>query len=1445
MIRTKFISILFVSALITALSSMPVQASNWIAPVTDNDLNNPANWDPNAVPGSSDVAVFSPGYNTNPVENSAPFSVSSFSFPSGASLFNFNFNNESLTFNGTGITGSSTNPTITVTNTNNSSFPGDLISFLGGTGTSGSAIITSSNSGTLTGSHSSTSLGSFNSNLHSTGAFTVSNGGSLTASNTGNDSTSGTGNNGTANTGSSQLRFDQSFTAGNNVVVSASNSGTFSGNNTAQGDAVAIVNGSQFISSGAFQVGDNFNCQIQNTGNDSSPGFGLSNVGQLNAAQMILQTTAMIGNNCTIDLSNTGNNSSQTISFPDFLGYLNDQQFFVGSTFQAGDGFNLAVTNTGIDSSNGHGGYQVAVINSNSGTTGNQILFLQGGTLGNQATIGATNNGTYSGANTSGGSNVSGMNLQQIAIGDSTAPGSYAFVAGNYFSLNASNSGLDSSHGAGANAVGDVSTDQVTFFAPVTLGTNANITISNGGNFSGHASATYVNVGSAGGSQLDCVSSFAVGDNFTLDVTNSGTNTGSGIGGYFIGDLITGQQVNFQNSLIIGNNATITLSNSGSNSSNTTNNSQIGSFMGYGKQLRANNLFQVGNDFILRITNSGFDDSTGPGGNFVGFMNNNTVDHSASQVHLANGGTIGDRASITLSNTGTYQGSNTTSGNSIGVLAGQQLYSVGDFHAGNNFGLTVSNSGIDNASAQNNNSMGTLNSSQVQFGGACVLGNNTTIALTNSGTNNDTTGTFNNIGVIGGFQMLVTGDFTAGTGLNLSATNETVVQGDSSNFVGVVSGSQIAFAQNCTLNDGSTISAYNYGTVNQSQIVFLDGLDLISGQATIQAINHGTLGQFGINIQGGSVGGNIHFVLVNSSINIATTGPFTVAGLNGGSSSVIQSQGLIIVNTGPGVNAIFAGVIQNSPFGIGSLTKAGFGTQTLSGYNTYTGLTTIQEGILIVNGTISGSMVIDSLGILKGNGTILGDVSNNGTISPGESIGLLTIGSLTNTGDYDVEVSSTDSDLIVVNEGVTLNGGTVIVSSVDGTYKFQQPYEILTSESLTGTFANSIAVSPTLGTSLDYHDNNVYLTLVTAFENVARSSNQRNVAVRLDDIIGPNANQTALFSALVNLSVEDAQEALVSLSGYQHTEDLWSLQILNRQFIRRLYDPIRSIVTTDPSCNCQPCVDQSLYSWLEVEGAFFNVRGNHDANSFRADGFNVAMGVQQTFCESLTGGLAGAYEYDHLHYHHGGSGQNITWLGGLYGLYRPEGYYALADFTFGYSTNRIDRGILVGPLRYNAHSKPKVNEFTFYGEWGFDYWAEGLLIQPFVGFQASRFFRHHLTETEAHGWALVIDKKDSLITQSRLGIHMSTANQFKCVEFSLDLAWNALLSSQGNHIRGSFVDFGTSYDIKGIPLSDSVDYALTASTNICADLSAYLEFSGETWTHATTYDVVGGIKWFW
>lgn len=89
-------------------------------------------------------------------------------------------------------------------------------------------------------------------------------------------------------------------------------------------------------------------------------------------------------------------------------------------------------------------------------------------------------------------------------------------------------------------------------------------------------------------------------------------------------------------------------------------------------------------------------------------------------------------------------------------------------------------------------------------------------------------------------------------------------------------------------------------------------------------------------------------------------------------------------------------VSTNAISGSGALVKDGAGTLTLSSANTYTNGTTVSAGKLLVNnasgsGTGSGAVTIGTNATLGGDGTIGGATTVSGALSPGNSIGTLTV----------------------------------------------------------------------------------------------------------------------------------------------------------------------------------------------------------------------------------------------------------------------------------------------------------------------------------------------------------------------------------------------------------------------------------------------------------------------
>ncbi len=113
---------------------------------------------------------------------------------------------------------------------------------------------------------------------------------------------------------------------------------------------------------------------------------------------------------------------------------------------------------------------------------------------------------------------------------------------------------------------------------------------------------------------------------------------------------------------------------------------------------------------------------------------------------------------------------------------------------------------------------------------------------------------------------------------------------------------------------------------------------------------------------------------------------------------------------------------------------------------------------------------------------------------------------------------------------------------------------------------------------LTYDPDNVYLTLQAALSNAAENCIQYGVATNLDNIVNPNVPQSLLISTIANLPLAGAQKALEDLSGFQYTDDVLVTNISTSRFLRRLYDPLRSIVSR--MCIVTSCDEWT--SWIET-----------------------------------------------------------------------------------------------------------------------------------------------------------------------------------------------------------------------------------------------------------------------
>ncbi|MEI8124263.1 MAG: autotransporter domain-containing protein [Parachlamydiaceae bacterium] len=1114
--------------------------------------------------------------------------------------------------------------------------------------------------------------------------------------------------------------------------------------------------------------------------------------------------------------SSTDDFSAASFNFP------NSAQAF---TFFFGNS-SLQITDAGITGSQTNTTIQVTNTDNTDFSISEQVDFssLTGATLGS-AILNVTNTATVSGSDS--GMSPSGVNIQ-IAV-------SRPFTVLSGGELKADNIGVDNSTGSGNNNISNVSYYQMEFDDSLTVGDDVTISYSNSGTNTSSGSSTYVALCEEGLFTLS--GPFLAGNNLNFTASNIGIDSSTGTGNNRTATLAD-SHILCDDSFTVGNNATITITNSGTF---TGTNSSSSNSVGYQSDMLfyLRGAFQAGDGLVITAANSGVDSSIGVGGNQVGYSNN-------TQMQFNDAFTVGNNATMSIGNSGTYTGSNSTNSSDIGYAGNPQLSINGPFQAGNSLVITAINTGTDNGSGVGVN-VGYIDDPQVEFNNSCTIGNNAAITISNSGSSSTSAASF--VGFVSGDQLAV-GTFSSGENLTITVTNDGINTGNESSHVGYISGSQINFYDTCSLQNNTLLSVANngVGVIEGPQMYFENGFSL-TGKATFQATNEGTVGQGqGINIAAGT-GGDVNIILRNNSLYVSgLESTFTIGALNGDAASSVLCSPELIIDTDSGVDANFAGSIQNFGLGVSTLVKSGPGVQTLSGSNTFTGLTSVDAGTLILTGSLAGDLSVNVGGLLKGTGNVAGNVVNVGKIAPGQSIGTIYFLSdfTNNNGEYDVEVNGAgESDLISVTGEAILNGGLVNVSSVDGTYRFQDRYTIVEAGSVVGTYSGATAVSALIQPFVTYDPQHVYLELRTVIERAAANCNQLAIALQLDGILNPSVDQSLLLSQITDLSIDDAREALDALSGYQHADESISTQMINRQFIRRLYDPVRSLVTNDDYC-CAPSDDFGV--WLDVGGSFTQVQSNSDAPGFNMNGYDVTGGVQKTFCHDWTVGIAGSYEQDHLDFKKSGGTEHCdTWFAGLYGLYRPSYFYGLVDFVYGNSSNKLNRKINVGTLHYHAKSTPTVTQYTFYGEVGVDYNICNILIQPFAGIEAGAYRRAHVKESDANVWALAVQSRNRTLATTRLGLHITTDSYFQeCLAVSLDIAWNKLLSSSKNKVGEHFTQFGSHFEIDGVKSgTNSIDYALTISSPLGCNFSGYLEGSGESWSHANIFNILAGFEFCW
>lgn len=1410
---------------------------DWVAQGNNNNLNSAGNWNPPGVPTAGDTAVFnstSPaGVNTTPTA-SADFTADAFQFVGNAQAFQFSIPNAELTFSGAGITAISipTNTTINATNTNNSADLNAQVYFSSiGSASSGQAEINAVNSGQNGMSSNLTQGQVLLSNSTTGGYFYIGDGGSISASNSG-----------TSTSGSSQIiaSFPETpsqaqiisygtLSGGDNVSFSASNIGT-ENNTSGISSSNEISNFYSQITTHSLSLGDAAVFNLSNSGTNNDTGAGGGHIISDLVYQLLFGGNAVAGDDLSITLNaqatdNSANATGNTIGYIDYQ--LGTDSLIVGDN--ATISINLEATNN----------------NTNASSAGGQSLgytsysYLGPLTAGSDFTLEVTNTGTDNGATRGKGG---GVTANKIAYNDDDMLYLGGLIQlGNNASITVSNTGVNK---------------------------NSNAGVDGGGNYIGYVDSEqwYLDGG------------LITGDNFCFTVSNSGEdaqspNSGGNHVGYVGQTSVDAFQAYFDGSISTGKNALVNISNSGVNNNiSTTGGGQVIGGVNY-TQLGVVDLATFGDNSALIISNEGIDNSANATANFVGYVG----EYQTYFYDLV----LGDGASITVTNTGTNNNTSVAAGSGgheIGLIDAEEQLDLYEEYAvwGDNVTVTVSNSGTDNSRNPVANYVGYVNTNQFDaYEETLVVGDNVAFNISNIGTNNNTAATGSYVGYVGTYQCyFYDAPFSAGDNLTLNVSNTSINNGANTNIVGYV-GAQLVATSNFTTGDNasivvtnnggtvgasqikfegafstgnnSSITAVNTGSISGPQMLFSSGFT-VGNAATLAAIHSGSGSNQGIVFTGASSGGDARIVLQNSSLEVAPTlAAFTIGGITGDVNSTASIAVPLTIATDAGYTASFAGPIEATVSGIG-LTKTGAGTQILSGDNTYTGDTLIQEGTLVLAapGSLAGNVQVFADGLLAGSGTIDGSVVNAGVVMPGQSIGTLTTGNYTqlSSGTYLDQVNGAGQSSQLDINGPALLAGTLAIISADGTYAINETYRLLTaSGGLSGTTFQTVVANPLLVPIVTYGADYVDLLLRTDFTSAAFTKNQRRIAEQIDRNGDPNADEAFVIDNLLALTPAQIPGVLNQLTGAQYTYLIEDAQYSDRRFGRRIFDMARDNLSPCASlCGCD-----GRSAWIDTEAGTTYAKDSKRAHKERTYTFDISVGAHTALKQCAFAGLAANYETGRLDFGgHRSKGHQQTGQGALYAGYVSDCIYLFSDLVLGYSQADINRPIHFAAVGRKARGKARAFHGNWYGEIGYNYVWNCALLQPFFGVDAEFFHQYSMKESHADSLNLHLNARSTANYNTYLGSHFTYTLPFTCpISLNLDLAWQHRFGASPA-IDARFVQFGSRFNIDGNnPGTDGLWGNINAEAELGESFSVYGEFTGEWWNRFSAYSFNAGLSYNW
>ena len=621
----------------------------------------------------------------------------------------------------------------------------------------------------------------------------------------------------------------------------------------------------------------------------------------------------------------------------------------------------------------------------------------------------------------------------------------------------------------------------------------------------------------------------------------------------------------------------------------------------------------------------------------------------------------------------------------------------------------------------------------------------------------------------------------------------------------------------------------------------------------------------------------------------------TIGSLTGAGNVALGTAAL--TTGGDNTSTAFSGGIS----GTGGLIKVGTGTFTLSGTNNYSGATTVNAGMLQVNGAIANSATtVNDGAVLSGTGTVGAlTVKSGGSFAPGP-IGAP--GSMTVAGNlafqsgaiYLVQVNPTTASLANVT-GTAALAGSVQAAFAPGSYLVKS-YTILHSGGLGGTTFSGVAgnIPANFVASLSYSGTDVLLNLAAQMgnnnnnnpQNIASgglSQNQKNVANSLNSFFNNGGALPPGFVSVFGLTGTNLGNALTLLSGEVATGAQQSSFELMSEFLGVMMDPFvngRSGIGAGGGTSAMPFAPEREASlppeaslayasvlkapvykatpfeprwnvWGTAYGGYGRtsgdpvVDGSHDLRA-RAGGF--AAGMDYRIWPDTTVGFALAGAGTGWSLANGlGTGRSDAFQAGVYGTTRFGPAYvsaALAYTAYDMSTDRVAPALDHLTARFDPQSVGGRVET------GYRYATSFVGITPYAALQAQTLHLPAYSEIDAAsgGFGLNYAARNASDTRSELGARFDHVTTFNGMAWTLRgrAAWAHDWVSDPSVVAIFQALPGASFAVNGAaPVKDSALLSAGSELRVSQNWTLGGKFESQLASHTQTYSGMGTARYTW